>query len=224
MLKTKLSLLAVAVALTTATATAHASDSYTVGIMAGTTGVGVEGSWRFHDRFSVTANYAGGLDYSGDFDTDDADYTGDLSLQAGMLKVDYYPFAGRFFLTAGAVLPDMTASVTGRARTTQGFELNGTLYDTDDVGTLNGEVVIADSIQPYLGLGWRSSNSAGFGLFSEIGVFTTDVDVQLSSSAGLENRDPAFRADLREEESQLRDDADSFAFYPVATLGVTYTF
>ena len=65
--------------------------------MAGTTGVGVEGSWRFHNRFSITANYAGGLDYSGDYDTDDIDYSGDISLQAGMLKVDYYPFAGRFF-------------------------------------------------------------------------------------------------------------------------------
>lgn len=224
MKKTPLSLVAALALSTAAASTATADDSFTLGLMAGTTGVGVEGSWRFHNRFSITANYAGGLDYSGDYDTDDIDYSGDISLQAGMLKVDYYPFAGRFFLTAGAALPDMTATVTGRARNGQSFELNDNIYSADEIGTLNGEVVIADTVQPYLGMGWRSSNTEGFGFFSELGVFTTDVDVQLSTSRGLENIDPVFHADLREEERQLREDADSLRVYPVATLGISYTF
>ena len=205
--------------------TAHAfEDTYTVGVMAGTTGVGVETSWRFHKNLSVSANYAGGLSYDGDYESDDANYEGDIDLQAGAVKFDYYPFGGRFYLTAGAALPDMTANVTGTPKAGASYEFNGTTYTSASVGSVNGTMTIADSVQPYFGLGWRSSHEAGFGVFSEIGVFSTDIDVDLSTTAGLENNSASFRNDLRKEEQRLEDDADALSVYPVATLGVSYTF
>jgi hypothetical protein len=211
------------------TAQAQAFDSkVTVGAIAGTTGVGADVSWRFHERLGVSARYTGGLDWDGDFDTDGVDYSGDVSLSAGKLGLDYYPFAGRFYLTAGIMLPDMEANVVGRARDSQTFEFNGNTYSTDELGNVQGTLTIADGVQPYAGLGWRSSHRSGFGIFSELGVMATNIDVSLSSSRRFEDGDSdraaQLRQDIRREEQRLKDEADKLPFYPVAVLGISYTF
>ncbi len=214
-----------ALLLTLGTAQAQAFDNkVTIGAVAGTTGVGADVAWRFHDRLGVSARYTGGLDWNGDFDSDDIAYTGDVSLAAGKLGLDFYPFAGRFFLTAGIMLPDMEANVVGRARDSQTFEFNGNIYNTDDLGNLQGKLTIADGVQPYAGLGWRSSHRSGFGFFSEVGVMATSIDVSLSSSKNYEAQSSQLREDIRKEEQRLKDEADKLPFYPVAVIGISYTF
>ncbi|MFY0989097.1 hypothetical protein [Halomonas sp. C05BenzN] len=209
--------------LLSATADARAfDDRVTLGAIAGTTGLGADISWRFHDRFGVSAQYAGGLDWDGDHDTDDVTYDGDLSLSAGALKLDFYPFAGRFYLTAGAMLPDMEANVTGRPKDGGTYTFNGREYDAEEVGALHGKLTIADGVRPYAGLGWRSSHRSGFGFFSEFGVMATSIDVSLRASN--EGVNSTFQEDLRREEQRLKDEADELPFYPVAMVGISYTF
>ncbi|GGX92625.1 hypothetical protein GCM10007160_20150 [Litchfieldella qijiaojingensis] len=205
----------------TGMSSAHAFESnVTVGALAGTTGVGAEASWRFHERVSLTANYAGGLSWDGDYESDDVTYEGDLDISAGALKLDFYPFAGRFYLTAGAMFPDMEANVIGRPTNGGTYELNGQTYNLDSV---HGKLTIADGVQPYVGLGWRSSHRNGFGFFSELGVMATNIDVSLSAS-GSGTNDPDFQENLRAEERELEQDADKLSVYPVAVLGISYTF
>ncbi|QJQ96957.1 hypothetical protein HIO72_01380 [Halomonas sp. PA5] len=172
----------------------------------------------------MSAQYAGGISWSGDYDTDDVDYDADLDLSAGALTLDYYPFAGRFYLTAGAMLPDMKADVVGRAKHNDTFEFNGQLYNAADLGTVHGSLTIADGVQPYVGFGWRSSHRSGFGAFSELGIMATNIDVSLSTSQNFEGRNEQLRRDLREEERQLKEEADKLPFYPVALVGISYTF
>lgn len=195
----------------------------TVGAVAGTTGFGADVSWRFHQHLGLSARYTGGLDWDGDFNTDGVDYSGDVSLSAGALKLDYYPFAGSFFLTVGAMLPDMEANVSGRAKDDREFEFNGSTYRAEDVGTLQGKLTIADSVQPYAGLGWRSSHRSGFGFFSELGVMATNIVVSLSATGPIAD-DEQFQRDLRREEKRLEDDAKKLEVYPVALIGISYTF
>ncbi|RDB41842.1 hypothetical protein DU490_16285 [Halomonas sp. DQ26W] len=210
--------------LTLGAAQAQAFESrVTVGAIGGTTGLGADVSWRFHERLGLSARYTGGLDWDGDFDTDEAEYNGDVSLSAGALKLDYYPFAGRFFLTVGAMLPDMEANVTGRPKDNGEYEFNGNTYTADDVGALHGKLTIADGVQPYAGFGWRSSNKRGFGLFSELGIMATNVDVSLNASGPAADKDD-FQRDLRREEQRLQDDAKKLEVYPVALIGISYTF
>ncbi|EPC03558.1 hypothetical protein L861_18660 [Litchfieldella anticariensis FP35 = DSM 16096] len=200
---------------------AHAFDSnVTVGALAGTTGFGAEASWRFHERASLTANYTAGLVWDGDYDSDNVTYEGDLDISASALKLDFYPFAGRFYLTAGAMFPEMEAHVTGSSTNGGTYELNGQTYSLDSV---RGKLTIADGVQPYVGLGWRSSHRSGFGFFSELGVMATDVDVSLSAS-GSGTSDSNFQENLRAEERELEEDADKLSVYPVAVLGISYTF
>ncbi|RTR04408.1 hypothetical protein [Halomonas nitroreducens] len=153
-----------AAVLTAAMSPAQAfDDTITVSALAGTTGAGADISWRFHERFGLTAQYAGGLQWDGDHDTDEVNYEGDLDVAAAALKLDIHPFAGRFYLTVGAMLPDMEAKMTGTAEAGSSYELDGTNYNASDVGSLRGQLTIADGIQPYAGFGWRSSHEVAWG-------------------------------------------------------------
>ncbi|ATJ84661.1 hypothetical protein ACFPTY_16685 [Halomonas beimenensis] len=215
----------IATALTLSAGSAQAfEDRVALTGLGGTTGLGADVSWRFHERFGLTAQYAGGLTWDGDYDTDEVHYEGDLDIAAGALKLDFHPFAGSFFLSLGAMLPDMSARVTGTAEEGASYEFDGQTYTASDVGELRGDLTIADGVQPYAGLGWRSSQAQGLGFFAEFGVMAVDVDVELSSSKDFESQDDDFRQALRNEEARLEDEADELPVYPVALLGVSYTF
>ncbi|MDL4860713.1 hypothetical protein NPJ88_000050 [Halomonas elongata] len=201
-----------------------AEDNVSVAAIAGTTGFGADVAWRFHDNFGLSAGYTGGLTWDGDYDTDEVNYEGNLDISASSLKLAYHPFGGSFYLTAGAMLPDMEANVDGRAKNNEQFDFNGNTYTTAQLGTVHGKMTIANSVQPYLGMGWRSTHESGLGFFSEFGVMSTDVDVDLSTSNNYEASNAQFRRDLEEEEQELKDDADKLSVYPVVQLGVSYTF
>lgn len=195
-----------------------------VGAVAGTTGFGGDVSWRFHQNLALTGRYTDGLDFDADFDDDDVDYEADFGMKASSLKVDYFPFGGRFFLSAGAMMPDIDANVTGTPQDGTTYELNGVDYSAAQIGSVVGTATIADSVQPYVGIGWRSSLEPGFGFFSEFGVVATDVDVSLRTTNGFENIDPSLQDDIRAEEASLKDDIDKWPVFPVALIGVSYTF
>ncbi len=52
----------------------------------------------------------------------------------------------------------------------------------------------------------------------------TDVDVSLRTTNGFENLSPELRDDLRGEEASLQDDIEKLPVFPVAVIGVSYTF
>ncbi|MEC9481737.1 MAG: hypothetical protein UMU75_00235 [Halomonas sp.] len=203
--------------------TTVAIDNWSVGAGVGTTGYGGSVSYRFHENLAVSAGYSG-FTYDGlDYETDEADYEGEFDVDAYGLTLDYFPFAGRFFLSAGAVRPDIAMGVVGRPKDGQEYEFNGQTYTSEDVGTLKGEVVLGDSIQPYLGLGWRGSHQPGFGLYGQVGVFLTDAKVDLSATGAAASNEQLQR-DLQQEEDDLQEDVDELSIYPVAVVGIEYTF
>lgn len=224
MKKTTIATCTLTAILALSTMSASADSKVSVGVGAGTLGAGVDAAWRFHDNFGVMASYHGGISIDGDHNTDDIGYKGDIDIQSGALKLAYHPFGGRFFVAAGAMLPDMTANVEGKAADGATYEYNGNTYSASDVGTLNGELTIADGVQPYLGVGWRSSHESGFGFYSELGVMSTDISVSLHSSKNFESHSEEFKREIRNEEKRLEKEVDDLKLYPVAQVGVTYTF
>ncbi|RKR03318.1 hypothetical protein C7446_1839 [Kushneria sinocarnis] len=207
---------------------AQAADHWSVGAQAGTTGFGGSVSWRFSDHFALTAGYSGfnydNLDYS----NDDVDYDGEIDSDIYSLKLDYFPWAGGFFLSAGAVRPDVQLKATGTYDgAPDSVRFGGNTYSTEDLGRLEGRAELSDSVEPYLGLGWRNSSRSGLGFFAEAGAFWIDPDVSLTPR-GSATSDPAVQAELRREadrqEDDIRDDLNKYHIYPVAVIGIEYTF
>jgi hypothetical protein len=225
-MKTTLSILAGALVMaSTANVSANEFEQrISVAAIAGTTGFGGDVSYRFHENLAVTARYTNGLDFDTDLEEDGVDYEAEFGMKASSLKLDYYPFGGRFFIAAGAMMPDIDASVTGTPQDGMTYELNGTNYSAAQIGSVVGTATVSDGTQPYLGWGWRSSHERGFGFFSEFGVVATDIDVSLYTTNGFENIDPTLRNDLRNEEESLKDDIDKLPVFPVALIGISYTF
>lgn len=195
-----------------------------VSAIAGTTGFGADASWRFHEHLAVTARYTDGLSFGTDFNEDSVNYDADFEMKASSVKVDYFPFGGRFFLSAGVMMPDIEASVVGTPESGGVYEFNNQNYSAAEIGSVIGVATVSDGTQPYVGLGWRSSHESGFSLFSEFGVVATNVDVSLSTTNGFETINPVLQDDIRAEEESLKDDIDKLPVFPVAVIGVTYTF
>lgn len=151
-------------------------------------------------------------------------YDADFEMRASSVKLDYFPFGGRFFLSAGVMVPDIEANVVGTPENGSVYEFNNRDYAAAEIGSLVGSATVSDGVQPYLGLGWRSSHKSGFSTFSELGVVATNVDVSLSTTRNLESINPALQQDLRAEEQSLKDDIDKLPVFPVAVFGIAYTF
>jgi hypothetical protein len=200
---------------------AASMNHWSLGVEAGSTGFGASASYRFHDNLALTAGYSGFTYDNLDYETDDARYDGDLDADIYGLTLDYFPFGGRFFLSAGALRPDVSMDVTGRPATGTRIEYGGTSYSLDDIEALEGEVTLSDGLQPYLGIGWRGSHKTGLGVFAKLGAFLTDTEVDLRSRFALNDR---LRDSLEGEEQDLRDEVDDYKIYPVAVLGLEYTF
>lgn len=194
-----------------------------VGAVAGMTGFGADVSWRFHENIALTGRYTDGLSFGTDFDEDGVNYDTDFDLKASSVKLDYFPFGGRFFLSAGIMMPDIEASVEGTPQAGGAYDFNNQSYSAAEIGSVVGSATLADGTQPYVGVGWRSSHQAGFSTFSELGLVATDASVSLRTTRNLEALDPALQDDLRAEEQSLKDDID-LPVFPVAVFGIAYTF
>jgi hypothetical protein len=193
----------------------------------GTTGLGAELGAGFNEFLAVRGSYGAGS-YSHSFTESDIRYKAKVKPRVGLLTLDVHPFAGHFRLSAGlgfnATRADGTADATSGTIT-----INDTVYNTADVGTVQGRVTF-DRTSPYLGLGWgAAARPSGPGLY-----FTSDVGVVLSKATGSVTGTCAaslpalvcaqLQTDLDAEAQQFRQEVEKFKYYPVVAVGIGYRF
>ena len=83
-----------------------------------------------------------------------------------------------------------------------------------------------NEVAPYVGLGWGTpfGKEARWTIMFDAGVmFQGSPNVDLSANGTLANNS-AFAADLEREKNNLKDDLDTYRFYPVVSLGLAYRF
>src|SRR5882672_6167071 len=79
---------------------AAAMADTSVGVRAGTLGLGVEVSYPISQRFGLRIN-ADAYNYSRKFNQDGIEYDGKATLKTASLLADWYPFANNFRISAG---------------------------------------------------------------------------------------------------------------------------
>ena len=196
-----------------------------LGIRAGTLGGGVDLSYALSQRAAVRLN-ADGYNRTQSKTHDNIDYDMKLKLQTVSLLGDWFPFANNFRISAGAVLNGN--KITMKGQPTGGFfTINGTQYNTAQVGSLDAAVDF-NKVAPYFGIGYGRPINSGLSLIFDLGVMSqgspkSKIDVTCGSAA-TPAQCTQLQSDAQAEQSKLGESLHSFKYYPVISLGLAYTF
>lgn len=205
-----------------------------VGIKAGTVGVGIDLSAAVTKTINVRLSLTN-VDLDGEDetitvgDTAEADIDAELNLDFGAnaLLVDWFIFDGGFHLTGGMLRHTGEADLSGTLLGTATFD-GGSISPGDLVdGEINGELKLADSYQPYVGIGWgrKAGKGGGVSFTADFGIVLLDPSVDLEATAtgtGISQAD--VNARLLEMESDAENELDEFEVWPILSAGVNYAF
>ncbi len=189
----------------------------------GTTGGTIEGQAQITPWLQLRGgfNY---FEYTVDEVFDDVDYEGDLDLSTFGVFADLRPFSNSFIVTGGAYIGDKTLNML--AVPTTPVEIGGQTFTPAQVGSLQLDAEMEETA-PFVGIGFDTTfqGSGNFGFRGVLGaMFTGTPTIDLQSVGGALSNDPAFLAEVENEEANLRSDIDDFEVYPVVQLGVSYRF
>jgi hypothetical protein len=185
--------------------------SYNTQLGVGLTGLGGEFTWRFMDHLGAGIG-ASGATYSRQGTIEGVDFNARLRLLTAPLTASYYPWTSHSFrLNLGAAYNDN--QLTGQA--TGSTTLQGTPY----TGTLNLRLR-QEPVDPYFSLAgnlFYFDRAHHWGMAGELGAFYTgEPRVELTGSPSS----PA----VATEQQKLVHYARKVQFWPVLTLGVSYSF
>ena len=191
----------------------------------GTTGIGADLTFGIN-RF---VNLRGGFNY-GSFTWStglgSVDYDMDVDLISVPLLVDLHPFANHFRISGGLYFqPGSQANLN--ATPGNPTQIGAHVYPPEVIGTLSGEIEVASTIAPYLGIGF--GNAVGedqmLTFMVDFGVIFQSYDSSLTSDgAGMTAKLDTFRKDMELEAENLQKDLDDFKIFPVLTFGIAYHF
>jgi hypothetical protein len=224
----KILITSTAAALALMVSAAQAQESFMPGLdltlSGGTTGVGLSASLPITSSLNGRVGFDGfNYNYSGS--TNSVNYDYGLKLQNFSMLLDYYPFANGFRLSGGLVINKNRITANGRPYGGGYYTLNGNTYPVADVGSLTGRVDF-NTAAPYLGFGY-ATRARGFGFMADLGVLFQGAPHTTLMYSGCEATAltcAAVANDVAAEQGSLNSDVRDFRFYPVAKVGVSYTF
>ena len=197
------------------------TGSFDFGVKVSTLGAGVEINYPISSNLTVAV----GLNKFNQSQSDNIsgiDYDEEINLQTFSLLVNFHPFSGTFRITAGAMLNSNELKLA--AKPNANYTINGNPYSAADVGDLEATVDFR-KVAPYVGLGFGHGASSGLSFTFDLGVLMQgEPNVDLESKGGILSNDPAFQAELAQEEKAAEDDIKEFTMYPVVSLGMSYRF
>ncbi|MDH0342056.1 hypothetical protein [Chromobacterium haemolyticum] len=202
---------------------------FAIGAGVGTTGVDAALTYKLSDNVNLRG-IVSGLDYSrdGQYGTQ-ADYNAKFKLFHTGVLGDFYPFSNGFRLTGGVVYNNTKLSLNGKPAAGSTYTINGTTYNSTDVGNLNGEAKW-DKPAIFLGLGYGNAvSSKGFSVTGDLGVLLTDspsttLSAQCGSAIAGTPTCTQLQSDVAADQRKFQDDANKFKYWPVARVMVNYGF
>ena len=207
-------ILAIALVLFPASALADGS----IGVRAGTLGLGAELSYPLSQSLGLRLN-ADSYKSSKKYTQDGIDYDGEATLKTASLLADWYPFASNFRISAG---PLYNGNKLGLTTPVQNVTVNGNTY----LASLDGQVNFKKYV-PYAGIGYGRPINTGLSLTFDLGVVfqgTPTATLTGTCTSTVPGACNQFQSDVAAQQAKLNDSIKNFRYYPVATLGLAYTF
>jgi hypothetical protein len=213
----------IAVLCVVASSQGAAANDLSMGLKISTLGPGLEIQEKINNMigFRLGVNY---LPFSTSFTADDVKYKTEFSWKSVSLLADIYPFSGIFRITGGAFYNGNNVEVS--ATPGEPVKIGDNTYSPAEIGNLTGSVDFK-KIVPYAGLGWSGgrASSGEWTMSFDLGVmFQGSPSVNNLSASGLLGSDPSFNADLDAEREDIKDEMDSYQYYPVVAFSLGYHF
>ena len=204
---------------------AAAPGDASLGLKAGTLGIGLELTVEVADRFNVRfgGNY---FKLSKEVDVEGNDYDLDLKLQSFTALGDWFVTDSAFSITAGAVLNQN--GLNGTALSSNTYEIDDNTYTSAEVGILTADVDFR-SVAPYLGIGWGNPlyDDSNLSFMFDLGVvFAGKPRLDIMSTGGTLSNDVNLLADIAQAEQDFKDtdEIKYLKYYPVISVGLNYRF
>jgi len=197
---------------------------WALGAEIGTAGYGPTVIFTFSKHFTATGGYTW-LHYSYDAHSTDARYSGKLELSNMQGLVNWHPTGGSFHFSAGAFISRNKVTISGKPTNGATIDVGGTPYDPSQVGTIAGEVKLAQNLEPYVGFGWaKPPLKGGIGFFADIGILFTSAAKTTLVATGPIASNPTFQTNLHQEEKDINHDLKPLRYYPIIQTGLLYRF
>jgi len=199
---------------------ADETGSFDVGVKLSTLGGGVEVNYPIATNMSIAVGL-NKFSQSQSENISGIDYDEEINLQTFSLLFNYHPFSGTFRITAGAMINNNELKLA--AKPSANYDINGTIYTSAQVGNMEATVDF-DKLAPYVGIGIGHGTGSGLSFTFDLGVLLQgEPNVDLTADGTLTS-DPAFQANLAQEEKNAENDIKDFTVYPVIALGLSYRF
>lgn len=208
-----------------------------VGVKVGTLGYGADFSVTLTDtvnaRVALTTlsidSESEAIDVGDSGTTGTIDVTADIDYGSSALLFDWHIFDGTFHLTGGLMKADIAVRFIGTLRNS--FVVNGQTVTANDIsGPITGDIVLSDSYEPYVGIGWgrKAAADSGLSFSAEIGVVYLDPEVNLNATVNPAAASLITQAELdqalNDAQSTADNDLSDLDLWPVVSIGINYAF
>jgi hypothetical protein len=203
-----------------------AQPSLQLGVRGSSLGYGPEVAIGLNRVIAVRAAYQT-LDITRDYTDDKATYQLNPSLNGVQGFVDVHPFSGKFRLSGGLVSHTAELNLSGVAKASGTFSINGVDYTSTQVGNVIGKIALPKR-SPYAGVGWGPSlaGKGRVGVAFDVGVLKQEAPVTTLGVTGPLATDATvvgttFRANVEAERVKLAKeigDQTLMQWFPVVSL------
>jgi len=221
-----------------ASASSNPHEIYAQAGLFGARGVGY--AYSFMDIFGVRADFSK-LSTGRNLNVGEYRYEASLKARQMGAYADWFPFGGKFHLTAGLTSRKLEADVNARFKHEKIIKIGRVPVSyggAEDWVKANMEW---PSVAPYLGIGFGHSTAqrAGFGFVTELGVTIGSPKVQLAISEPLREKldaatsvslpgnpwaDTTTDAEIEHQRRELADDVSKIKVFPHMYIGVAFRF
>lgn len=156
------------------------------------------------------------------------DFDFKLKLQSISALADWYPFTGKFRISGGIYNNKSKIEMTAIPGPGATYTVNGQTYlASTDVSSLQGRLTFSPA-SPYLGIGWGNpvAKGKGWGMVSDVGVIFQGSPKYTLTATCTNPGTPTctqLQNDVAAEQAKQQADLDnSFKYWPVLSIGLTY--
>ncbi len=208
-----------------------------VGLKVGVNGIGVDLSVGLSKTVNLRLSTASididdeddEIEVGDDGGETDLDAEFEFDYGANAILLDWHIFDSGFRLTGGMMrnngAVDLTAALQGNV------VLDGEDLAPGDIrGDISGEIELAESFQPYIGIGWGrgAGGEGGLSFNADVGIALLDTSVDLDAEVrangpnGLNDTSLQRRLDAMAKDAE--DELDDLELWPVLAVGINYAF